>query len=191
MNEKVVLKQHYQKLGLEVFLSPMEDRHLNHLIDLVQDSDLIDSMGYQMSVQEGNIDEFIQLISAYALSYSRPSNPLVLGIFQELGGLPIGYGVLKSFNMKLLTAEVGLAILDPKYRNRGHGRLALQRLVAYAFQDLKLQTIGAAILWSNTYSINMCKKTGFSIKEILYNSWMMPNGEMVDMVVMEIDAVDF
>ena len=82
--------------------------------------------------------------------------------------------------MDLFTAEIGIAILDKKYRNKGYGTLALKRLIIYAFQELYIQTIGAAILLSNKASINMFKNLGFVVTEIMYKSWPMPNGDLAD-----------
>jgi len=36
--------------------------------------------------------------------------------------------------MDLLTTEIGIAILDKKYRNKGYGTLGLKRLIIYTFQ---------------------------------------------------------
>ncbi|GGA16762.1 hypothetical protein CYANOKiyG1_30880 [Okeania sp. KiyG1] len=88
--------------------------------------------------------------------------------------------------MDLLTAEIGIAILDEKYRNKGYGPLAFKRLIIYAFQELNIQTIGGVILLSNNRSINMFKNLGFVVREIMYKSWPMPNGDLADMVLMEL-----
>ncbi len=88
--------------------------------------------------------------------------------------------------MDLLTTEIGIAILDKKYRNQGYGTLALKRLIIYAFEELYIQTIGAVVLLSNKRSINIFKNLGFVVREIMYKSWPMPNGELADMVLMEL-----
>jgi diamine N-acetyltransferase len=112
-----------------------------------------------------------------------------LGIYLEPEGLPIGYVILKGFNQDLFTAEVGIAILDKKHKNKGYGSLALNRMIIYAFNELNIKTIGAVILMSNKPSINMCKKLGFVVREIMPKSWSMANGELVDMVWMELTQV--
>jgi RimJ/RimL family protein N-acetyltransferase len=105
--------------------------------------------------------------------------------------MPIGYSVLKGMNAELAAAEVGVAVLEQKYREYGRGRLALKSTVEYGFQKINLRTIGATILLSNTVSINMCKRVGFREKEVLPRSWTMPDGEVVDMVWMEITRENF
>ncbi|NET54133.1 MAG: GNAT family N-acetyltransferase, partial [Merismopedia sp. SIO2A8] len=81
-----------------------------------------------------------------------------------------------------------LAILDKKYRNKGYGKLGFKRLINYTFNQLHIQTIGAAVLLSNKFSINMCRNLGFVEREIMYKSWEMPNKELVDLAWMELTS---
>ncbi|MGD1809006.1 GNAT family N-acetyltransferase [Dapis sp. BLCC M126] len=131
-------------------------------------------------------EQFIEAISDFTLPYSRKSQPLVFGVYLAPESLPIGYVLLKGFNMDLLTAETAVAILDQKYRNKGYGKLALKRVILYAFDELGIKTIGATIILSNKSSINMVKNLGFVATEIKNKSWPMPNGELADMVFMEL-----
>ncbi|NEO89727.1 MAG: GNAT family N-acetyltransferase [Moorea sp. SIO3G5] len=186
MDNNLLLEQEHKATGLKVFLAFMEDSHIKHLIKLARDPSLSDLMGWNTFFELDETEHFIQEISDYVLSYSRKSQPLVFGVYLDPEELPIGYVVLKGLNMDLLTAEVGVAILDKKYRNKGYGKLALKRVVNYALNDLKIQTIGAAILLSNKSSINMVKNLGFVVREIMYNSWSMPNGDLADMIWMEL-----
>ncbi|NEQ72803.1 MAG: GNAT family N-acetyltransferase [Okeania sp. SIO2C9] len=186
MNEKILLEQEHKPTGFKVFLTSMEDTHIKHLIELAQDQSLIDLMGWNTFFEPDDTEQFIEAISDCTLSYSRKSQPLVFGVYLALESLPIGYVLLKGFNMDLLTAETAVAILDKKYRNKGYGKLALKRVIIYAFDELQIKTIGATILLSNKSSINMVKNLGFVVREIMYKSWPMPNGELADMVLMEL-----
>lgn len=189
MDKSIVLQQEYKRLGLKIFLSPMENSHINHLIDLAQDPDLQDLMGINLSIKPGDTEAFIQTIAAFTFPYSQNSPPLIYGAYLNSESLPIGYGVLKGLNQDLHTAEVGVAVLDNRYRDRGYGRLILNRIAHYAFQELGIHTIGAAILCSNMKSINMCKKTGFVVKK--YDLWPMPNGDLENMALIELHVKDF
>jgi len=186
MKARIILEQKHNATGTTIFLASMEEEHLRHLIKLAQDPDLINLMGWNPFFELDETEEFIEAISCYALPYSQKSQPIVLGMYLEPEESPIGYAVLKGLNMDLLTAEVGLAVLDRKYRTRGYGRLGLKRIVKYAFEELHIKTIGAAILLFNRGSINMCKKTGFVEREIMRNSWTMPDGDLADMMWMEL-----
>lgn len=186
MDKKILLEQEHKKTGFKVFLASMEDSHIKHLIKLAQDPSLPDLLGWNTFFELDETEQFIEAISSYALPYSRKSQPLVFGVYLDPESLPIGYVVLKGLNTDLLTSEIGVAILDQKYRSKGYGKLALKRLVIYAFDELQIKTIGSAILSSNKSSINMAKNLGFIVSEIMYKSWPMPNGDLVDMVLMEL-----
>ncbi len=185
MTERVILEQQHKPTRTRLFLASMPEKHLQHLIKLAQDPLLVDLMGWSPFFQEHEIPQFIEAISCYALPYSEKSEPIVLGVYLSLDDLPIGYAVLKGINSQLKTAEVGIAVLEEKYRTKGYGRLGLQRIVDYAFDELGLKIVAAAILASNQHSINMCNKTGFKLKQVLAKSWEMPDGELADMFWME------
>lgn len=186
VKQKIILKQEHRKTGRNIFLASMGDSHVKHLIKLAQDPSLPNLLGWDTFFELDETEKFIEAISSLGFSYSHKSQPLVFGVYLNPEDLPIGYVVLKGLNMELLTTEIGVAILDTKYRNQGYGTLALKRLVNYAFDELNLQTIGAVILCSNEISKNMFKKLGFVVREIMYKSWSMPNGELADIVLMEL-----
>ncbi|MDJ1170849.1 GNAT family N-acetyltransferase [Roseofilum sp. BLCC_M154] len=186
MNETLCLKQEHKATQLKIFLLPLNESHIQHLIRLAQEKDLVNLMGWDTFFEIEDTAGFITAISEYALPDSIASDPIVLGIYLDRDAKPIGYAVLKGLNEQLKTAEVGVAVLDRKYRNKGYGRLGLNRILAYAFQELGMTRIWATILPSNHYSVNMVKKSGFSVKELMPNSWTLPNGELVDMVWMEV-----
>jgi RimJ/RimL family protein N-acetyltransferase len=143
-------------------------------------------MGWSPFFETHEIDEFIEAVSCFSLPHSQASKPLLLGIYLDPEELPIGYVVLKGFNQELHCAEVGLAVLEKQDRAKGFGRLGLKRIVDYGFEKLNLKVIRAAVLASNAGSINMCKKTGFFVKETMHNAWTMPDGALVDMLWMEL-----
>ncbi|NEP42263.1 MAG: GNAT family N-acetyltransferase [Okeania sp. SIO2H7] len=189
MKEKLLLEEEHKATGLKVFLASMDRARIKHLIQLARDPSLTDLMGWNTFFEADDTEKFIDNISNFALPYSRKSPPVVFGVYLEPEGLPVGYVALKGLNMELLTAEIAVAILDKKYRNKGHGRLALKRGISYAFDELGINTIAAAILVDNKMSINMVKRLGFVVKEIMYDSWLMPNGELADMLWMELKKV--
>lgn len=186
MDKKIILKQEHQATKSKVFLASMEDSHIKHLIKLAQDPSLVDLMGWNTNFELDDTEQFIEAISSYYCLDCRKSQPLIFGIYLNPQDLPIGYVLLKGFNLDLLFAEIAVAILDPKYRKKGYGKLALKRMISYAFDELHLKIIGAAILLSNKSSINMCENIGLIVKETTYDSWAMPNGDLADVVFMEL-----
>ena len=185
MGNRITMEEKHHPTATIFFLASMGEEDLKHLILLARDPDLIDLMGWSPFFETDETEQFIEAISCCALPYSRKNPPLVLGVYVNLEDFPIGYVVLKGMNTDLQTAEIGMAILGKKYRMQGYGRSVLQRAVGYAFEELHIQTVGAAVLASNRGSVNMCKKAGFLVREMMRNSWSMPNGDLVDMLWME------
>ncbi|WP_353571060.1 GNAT family N-acetyltransferase [Candidatus Albibeggiatoa sp. nov. BB20] len=171
--------------GFEFHISPILDEHVKHLIKLAQHPQLPDLMGWDTYFEDNDITGFLDAISEYALSYSKPSQPIVFGIYPASYLLPVGYLVLKGFNQDERTAEIGIAILNQKFK--GLGRFVSRLIIEYSFTQLQLHTLAATILCSNKNSINMTKKLGFSTKEVLYKSWALPNGELADMEWLELN----
>lgn len=187
----IILTQEHQATQRKVLLTKISDRDLEHLIKLARDPDLVKLMGWDTSFELKNSEQFIQALSERALPFSEPSPPLILGIFLGFSSYPIGYVVLKGVNKTLKTAEVGVAVLDNKYRSKGYGKLALHRIIIYAFSILNIELIESTILASNKASINMCKKLGFFIREYMQQAWSMPDGNLVDIVWMELKREQF
>jgi RimJ/RimL family protein N-acetyltransferase len=176
----------------DIFLAPLEEFHIKYLIKLTENQNLIKSMGWDARFDPHETEQFIRSVSSCALPYCcKKSQPVVFGIFLKTNNMPIGYSVLKGMNTDIAVAEIGIAIIKTECRGSGYGRLALKSTVEYGFQKINLRTIGATILLSNTVSINMCKRVGFREKEVLPRSWTMPDGEVVDMVWMEITRENF
>lgn len=184
-NPKTVLEQKHRKTNTTIFLASLSVPHLQHLMNLARDPSLGERMGWSPYFEPDETELFIDAISCIALPYSIQANPAVFGIYPNLEQWPVGYAVLKGINHELGTAEAGIAVLDPDYNTRGFGRLALDRIVRYAFDELHLSAVGAAILATNNQSINMCRKTGFGMREVMPDSWTMPDGRVVDMLWME------
>ncbi|RLD91007.1 MAG: GNAT family N-acetyltransferase [Bacteroidetes bacterium] len=59
-------------------------------------------------------------------------------------------------------AGVGIVVVD-KYRNKGYAFLALELLKEYCFNHLNLHQLFCNIESSNTLSLTLFKKTGFTI----------------------------
>ena len=126
MDKRIFLEQEHKTISRKIYLASMENNHIKHLIKLAQDPGLIDLMGWHPSFKIDDVEQFIQVISSYVLPYSRKNQPLVFGIYLDLEDFPIGYVVLKGLNQDLLTVEIGMAILDQKYRHKGYGSLRIK-----------------------------------------------------------------
>jgi len=94
---------------------------------------------------------------------------------------------LMGINHVTAKAEIGIAIMDRKYRSGGYGTEALTLSADYAFNTLNLYSLGLTVFPSNSRAIRAYKKVGFKEVDILKDSWTMPSGEQVDMLLMELN----
>jgi RimJ/RimL family protein N-acetyltransferase len=92
---------------------------------------------------------------------------------------------LKGVNYEKAAAELGIAIMDSRYRSGGYGSEALTLAIDYAFNTLHVSLVGLTVFPSNIRAIRAYKKVGFEKVNILQKAWTMPNGEQVDMLLME------
>ncbi|NEQ96345.1 MAG: GNAT family N-acetyltransferase [Cyanothece sp. SIO2G6] len=186
MDKRIIPHPRLQKEQCEIYLKPMEKWHISHLIKLAREPGLSGLLGWSPHFEPDETEEFIQAISLFAFPYSLSGEPLAFGIYHFTDTLPIGYAVLKGINWEIGTTEIGISILDGMHRNKGYGTMATRQLIDYTFHALNFQLIGAAVLVSNVASVNLFRKLGFIIKTTMYGSWIMPDGNVEDMLRMEL-----
>jgi|GEM_PF-952744 len=184
--ELIVQDRIKQKKILGVYLSPITHNHITHLISFSDDPELIDTMGWHPFRCDEN-ERFIKTIEILTLPDCGNGNPITFCIITKKNDVPIGYVTLKGVNDVKAKAEIGIAIMDRRYRSGGHGTEALTLAADYAFNTMNLVSIGLAVFPSNTRAIKAYGKVGFKTVDILINSWTMPNGKQVDMLLMELN----
>ncbi len=91
------------------------------------------------------------------------SGQLRLMIELQSTGQTIGIIDLFEFDPFNQRAGVGILIADKGERRKGYAKMAIEALVDYAFNRLKLHQIYCNILADNTNSINLFEGLGFSI----------------------------
>ena len=175
-----------RKIASGVYLSPITQNHITHLIGFSDDPELIKTMGWHPFRCNEN-ERFIKTIEIFTLPDCGNGDPITFSILLQKNNVPIGYVTLKGVNNVKAKAEIGIAIMDKRYRSRGHGTEALTLAADYAFNTMNLISIGLAVFPSNTRAIKAYEKVGFMTVDILKNSWTMPNGKQVDMLLMELN----
>jgi RimJ/RimL family protein N-acetyltransferase len=173
-------------MTFRVYLSPITQNHITHLIGFSDDPELIDTMGWHPFRCNEN-ERFIKTIEILTIPDCGNGNPITFSIITQKNDVPIGYVALKGINDVKAKAEIGIAIMDRRYRSEGHGTEALTLAADYAFNTMNLVSIGLAVFPSNTRAIKAYEKAGFKTVDILKNSWIMPNGKQVDMLLMELN----
>lgn len=97
----------------------------------------------------------------------------------------IGLIDIFDFDPKHLRAGVGIIILNEEDRNKGVGEEVLELVLNYTFSTLNLHQLYANIIESNTPSIRLFEKTGFT-KVGIKKDWLLINGEFKNEVLYQI-----
>lgn len=168
-----------------VYLLPISKAHIGHLIGFSDDPELIETMGWR-PFQPNEGKRFLKTIEVVTIPDAGNGSPKTFCILTHSNHTPIGYITLKGINDATAKAEIGIAIMDRKYRSGGYGTEALSLSANYAFYTLHLFSLALAVFPSNSRAIRAYKKIGFQEVDILQNSWTMPSGKQVDMLLMEL-----
>ena len=75
--------------------------------------------------------------------------------------------------------------MEKEYRNQGHGTEALRLALEYAFGELGLGLVALTVFPDNGRAISAYEKVGFKATRVLERSWLQPNGEYADLLLME------
>ena len=168
-----------------IILANLDDDHINRYISLSDDPELVATMGWK-PFQSDEKERFIQTVESLSVPYCTKGKAITFSIVSTAGNKAVGFVSIQGINEAKSFAEIGIAIMDREYRNRGYGTEALRRVVDYAFNELGLTLLGLTVFPSNERAITAYEKVGFRKKEFLKNSWLLPNGEYADMWLMEL-----
>ncbi len=87
-------------------------------------------------------------------------------------------GNIELMNVSLDSAEVGICITKDM-QNKGYGSEALEKIIEYAFECLKLKSLRAIVFSNNYRSMRMIEKYGFRKYDVVSNVKTV-NNEAVD-----------
>lgn len=167
-----------------VRLVPFDRRHIPPFIELSHDAELIETMGWR-PFSPGEEERFVETMLVLTLPYAGSGQATVFSIAVAGEDRPIGYVCLKGLNGENSSAEIGIAIMVKEYRNRGYGTEALGLALQYAFRELGLGLVALTVFPDNGRAISAYGKIGFKATRVLEMSWLQPNGEYADLLLME------
>ena len=93
----------------------------------------------------------------------------------------LGTVILSDIDTRNAVAQIHIKMDAAKGRGKGYGTDAVNSMVRYAFQELRLNCIYAEILEYNTASRKLFEKCGFT-KEGILRSRVYKNGRYVDVL---------
>ncbi|MFX0106210.1 MAG: GNAT family N-acetyltransferase [Candidatus Hodarchaeota archaeon] len=102
----------------------------------------------------------------------------------------IGNCGIHKIDWKNRVGELGIAIGDKEYQNKGYGTEALELLVEYGFNTVNLNRIELYTYGFNIRAIKSYKKVGF-IEEGRKRQFIWANGKYHDAIIMGILAEDW
>ena len=173
------------KPGKTVHLSILEKEHISRYMQLSDDPELVDTMGW-LPFDVGEEERFLQTVQVITLPSCGNGQPIMFSIVSTEEDKPVGFVCLKGMNEINSSIELGIAIMEKEYRSHGYGTEALDLAINYAFDRLGVSKVGLTVFPSNERAIRAYEKAGFRAKELLEKSWLMPTGEYVDMLLMEV-----
>ncbi|MBR1631487.1 MAG: GNAT family N-acetyltransferase [Paludibacteraceae bacterium] len=95
-------------------------------------------------------------------------------------------GIIDLCDLDVRNSHTAVSIyIASEYRHSGHAHAALSILTRYAFDFLKLKQLYAYIAVSNTASIRLFTKAGFSTTALLRN-WIYENGHWTDVQLFQL-----
>ena len=100
-------------------------------------------------------------------------------------GNPVGVVSLTNINLKEKTAEWGFYIADESTRGKGIGSAVLYQLLEYAFETIKLRSLGTSVMENNPGALHLYEKFGFGIDPTKKQS-LLRDGKIIGMATMAI-----
>ena len=89
-------------------------------------------------------------------------------------------GCIDLYDFDINNKRVGVGVLiDPKYRGKGFGHVALDALSKFCFNQLDVRSVYADILVNNTSSIKLFESAGFSLCGTK-KDWLWDGSEFID-----------
>ncbi len=144
-----------------VTLRAMEEKDFDILFQMMNSPEIEKALGsFALPVNENQQREWIR-------SYRNTDKQIRLMIELENGAV-IGVIMLYDIDMKNGTAEVGYKTMaDKQVRIKGDMDAAMQGILGYAFEELRLNCVVAHTLTCNERSIKLLERNGFTQEGVL------------------------
>jgi len=161
-----------------IYLRELERTDLKRITQWRRDPDLVQNFGEPFRFIGSEID------TTWFDSYLENRHRQVrLAICLEDSDQHIGNIYLLNIHAVYRSAEISLFIAPKKYRGMGIGKMACQRMIAHAFNDLNLNRLGLTLLSENAKALSLYCSLGFE-QEGLLREAVCQAGAYLDLVQM-------
>lgn len=140
-------------------------------IDVSQD-DLITYLGWLQDtqnnrfIQSARVDYSLEELISFIEVNNSDVNAILFGLFLRENDEFIGTLKVQPIDYSEGTAWLGIMIGSPEFRGLGFGREALEIVMDYFFNSLKLQDIYLGVDLLNLSAISLYRSLGFSEYEL-------------------------
>ena len=157
--------------GNKVLLRAVELDDASVLRQMINDEEIEKMMwGYSFPVAEHQQIKWIENLS---------NEKSVFRAMIDVDGMAIGTVILSDIDMRNGTAEIHIKLAQTSERGKGYGTDAVSALVAYSFDELRLNCIYCRVKEDNISSQKMFEKCGF-VKEGRLRSRVFHDGKFAD-----------
>ena len=168
--------------GKKVLLRAIEFEDADLLLQMINDEEIERMMwGYSFPVAHHQQIKWIENLS---------SEKSVFRAMIDVNGTAIGTAILSDIDMRNGIAEIHIKLANACERGKGYGTDAISALVAYAFNELRLNCVYCRIKEDNIASQKAFEKSGF-IKEGCLRSRVYRNGRHYDFFEYSVLKSDF
>jgi RimJ/RimL family protein N-acetyltransferase len=150
----------------DLHLRPLKMSDAEGMYDILSDNQ---SMKYWSNKPVADIEEAKQFLRE-DLDSDADGNSLCWAVTLKGQDQLIGKCILFNFSPKNYRAEIGY-ILNRKYWRRGLMQQAIEALIHFAFNDLKLHRLEADTDTENTSSMALLEKLGFKREGLFRERW--------------------
>ena len=113
-------------------------------------------------IQSARIDYGIEELTEFIKAVNSDVDAILFGIFLKSNFQFIGTLKIQPIDFTLGTAWLGIMIRNPEFRGLGYGREAMQGVLNYLFNSLKLKEVFLGVDLKNFDAISLYETLGFS-----------------------------
>ncbi len=126
---------------------------------------------YVDGLNDGQVNKFLvaprqrkqtrKMVRDYVEANLKSPSGLLFGLFHKTTGDLIGTLRVHDISYFHYSCCLGICLFDKSYWGKGYGQEALNRVVRFAFKELRMHYIEAGITQGNKASVQLFKKCGF------------------------------
>ena len=166
-------------------LKKISDAHLDDLFELLGNPNVA-AFDYFYPVEHiEKVNDFIHRYEDQRVNQSE----ITWGVCLKASGELIGTCCLGNFDEMARRSEIGYAIKEKEW-NKGYVTEALNSVLAYGFNEIKLNRIEATITPGNDASVRVLEKLNFKTEGLVREKDFI-KGELVDGIIMGLLAKEY